>query len=242
MVEFYEKLYPLLQDNFLWILIVGTLAVVAILLVLIWRGGQIKVGKLVIKGGKGSKEKTRPNEVASDTSLSEDQPATPIPQPGLYGDLDSFHAITTVLALMTQNGRLIDATLKEASVFAELFYGKDTGSAQIHLVSKSSKELMEMLMPYMDSQDFEDMKEDQDKLFKAYNDGKPAHAEVPVIFNETHPYYPNGAYLPVIVSRGELKEREDGQAERLMQIAYFDVKHFEKPVQIYHENRERKNL
>jgi len=99
-----------------------------------------------------------------------------------------------------------------------------------------------LLKPYMDADHFEALKNDQEDLFSAYNDGKPAHAMVPVIFNDHHPYYPNGAYLPVIVSRGELSEREDGQAERLMQIAYFDVKNFEKPVEIYKRSKEGKKL
>ena len=154
-----------------------------------------------------------------------------------YNNIESFHAITTVLAVTRKDGRLIGATLSDAGTRAELFYGKTGGAAELHLKSRTPEQLEELLRPYMNEENFKEMKTDQTRLFNAYQDGRPAHAEVPVIFNDKHPNYGNRAFLPVIVSVGQLKKKED-HAERLIQIAYFDLRHFFKPVDHFRRHLE----
>lgn len=217
--------------------IILAVVVTPLIVLLVMLGGNIKIGNITIGNPIGRmadsilhrNDRSRRPQHEPEPSGQESSP---------YRNLESFHAITTVIAVTTEDGKLVDATLKEASIRAEFFYGKGPGAAEEHLNGKKGEELINLLREFMDHEDYEAFIEDQVALFKDYTDGAAAYAKIPVIFNDNHPEYGRRAFLPVIVSRGKVMELENNLAERYMQIAYLDMEYFTEPVQRYREKKE----
>ena len=159
---------------------------------------------------------------------------------GRYNNLVSFHAITAVITVNVK-GVLTEATLNGVSSRAAHFYGIEPENVPKQLLGKSGRELAEELEEYVEPEHYKKFLEDQNRVFNNYIDGKPAIARMPVIFNDRHPYYNNCAFLPVIVSLGEERQKRDGSSQRLIQIAYLMVSDFMPAVDMYREANENRN-
>lgn len=155
-----------------------------------------------------------------------------------FGALKSFHAIATVLTIR-EHQRLAGATLLGVSDRAMHFFGKETHSDD--LTDADTIFLMAELSKYMDEGDYKKFEKDQARLFKDFNADQPARAQVPVIFNETHPYYKNRAFLPVIVSLEKGEKSKKHRSERNILLAYLDVDEFLPAAKQIKERREQRN-
>ena len=149
-----------------------------------------------------------------------------------YSNLEAFHAITTVLAVTTKDGSLVGATLNHASPQARLFFGDRPGALVQDLNSKTGDQLFRLLQRFMEPDEFKRFTEDQIDVFNEYNDGHtmPIYAKIPAVFNQDHPNFPNCAFLPVIVSRGQRTRIGKNHSERLVQIVYLNMENFIEPV------------
>ena len=158
----------------------------------------------------------------------------------VFRRMESFHAVTSVLTVVKQGGGLSEATLTGVSTRAANFFGFEAAHMEESLIGKAGGELAKILKPYMDKEDYENFRNDQADVFEHYGDGKLASAKIPVIFNESHRYYKNEVFLPIIVSLGEKTKESDGTSRRLIQIAYFNVKELVPAVKKYMERMESK--
>lgn len=94
---------------------------------------------------------------------------------------------------------------------------------------------MKMIGKWMDSADYEAFENDQQKVLMEYSADQDAFAEVPVVFNSTHPKHPDGIFLPVIVSLGPVEKKNSKESEQWIQIDYLDVSRFVYAVEKYKE-------
>ena len=138
----------------------------------------------------------------------------------VFKSIESFHAITSVLTEVGNEGQLLKATLTGGSSRAAKLFGFEAANVEGKLAGKSGTEAVKILGKYMDKEDYEAFVDDQIEVFKNYGDGKLAIAKIPVLFNEKHQYYKNEAFLPVIVNLGRKTRKEEDRSERLILIAY----------------------
>ena len=138
-----------------------------------------------------------------------------------FEQLQSYHANTAVMVVKT-GGIPSQAKLQNISIKANLFFGKRVDSQE--LLGKSTAELIELLSKWMEKADYEAFKKDQARLFGQYSADEPAYAQVPVKFNDKHPTYKNGIFLPVIISLGPEEKKDANESEQLLEITYLDLK------------------
>ncbi len=138
-----------------------------------------------------------------------------------FAQLDSYHANTIVLAVK-RSGQLQSVTLRSASPKANLFFGMADSTKD--LINRDGNYLLGRLKKFMKPEDYQAFAEDQKQVFQQYSQGQIAHAEVPVVFNDSHPSreYRGHKFLPMIVTLGPTTTRYQ-QVEQLLQIVYLDL-------------------
>lgn len=188
---------------------------IVIALVSLIFGGTITIGGLRIDNSLGTWLKDR---VVSPAYLLERS-----------SRLRSYHA-NTVVYVLKKGGEINRAELLGLSGQANLFFGKETDSHE--LVGSDSKHLSETLKQWMDKDNYDTFLGDQARLFSEYARGGVVHAEVPVIFNNQHPNYPNQSFLPVIVHLSNPDQQKDATGQNL-EIAYLNIEQIAPVVKKY---------
>lgn len=151
-----------------------------------------------------------------------------------FNQLESYHASTAVSMVKT-DGTLTNVTLRGVSTRANEFFGKRPESKE--LIGKTGEDLMKMIGNWMDSADYDAFKNDQQRVLEEYSADQDAFANVPVVFNSTHPKHPDGIFLPVIVSLVPVEKKNSGKSEQWIQIDYLDVNRFIPVVDKYRQRR-----
>ena len=138
-----------------------------------------------------------------------------------FTQLASYHANTIVLAVK-RDGQLQSVTLRSASHKANLFFGMADSTKD--LLNRDGNYLLGRLRKFMKPEDYQAFAEDQKQVFQQYSQGQIDHAEVPVVFNDSHPNreYRGHKFLPMIVTLGPAATRSQ-QVEQLLQIVYLDL-------------------
>lgn len=149
--------------------------------------------------------------------------------------LRSYHA-NTVVYVLKKGGEINKAELLRLSGQANLFFGKETDSRE--LFKADSSHLSKTLKQWMDEDDYDAFLKDQTRLFSEYAKGGVVHAEVPVIFNDKHPNYPNETFLPVIVHLSDPDEQKDATGQSL-EIAYLNIEQIAPVVKKYTTDNSR---
>ena len=185
-------------------------------------GGTITIGGITIN--------TPIQDIIRDAIIEEDYVLN------RYNSLESYHAITAVLTVLSEDGKEKQAQLSGVSGKALRFFGwNDDKKGRESVIDSSMTDLLNRLKGYMNPNDYKAFEQDQLRVIGQYFRHEPAIARVPVVFNNEHPHtqFKNGAFIPVIVTLGEDKAGSEGGSRRLIQIAYFDLEEIAPVVDYY---------
>ncbi len=136
--------------------------------------------------------------------------------------LDSLQSQNVVTVVLSRSGAKERPAIKVASSEAARFYGYAADKAN-SLKGKTLDDLLEVLRTYMNPEDYDQFRLDQERVGRDYASFGRAWAQVPIKFNSHHPDdgFRNREYYPIISH--SIIEKSAGADEAYVHVLYVNL-------------------
>lgn len=136
--------------------------------------------------------------------------------------LDSMQSQNVVTVVLSRTGATERPAISVASSEAARFYGYAADKAN-SLKGKTLDDLLEVLRRYMNPEDYDQFRLDQERVGRDYSSFGRAWAQVPIKFNDRHPDdgFRNRVYYPIISH--SIIEKSSGADEVYVHVLYVNL-------------------